>query len=96
MEVPKEVVNHINSVLAPYGQTYNPNAPAGAPTSGGYMGYHDAAKYLGISIPQLRRLVAGGKIAKIKFGSAKNSKVTFATRTLEEYVSREGRCETSI
>ena len=86
-QVPAEIVNAINAMLAPYGETYVPGGKA-LTAAAGYKSARDAYLYLGISKSALYKLVADGLLHPIKLNKeARNGKVVFATADLEAYIA---------
>lgn len=68
MKIPSEILNAVNSLLAPYGVKYDPaqnDNNASAP-SRGYLGFSAAAKYTGVSVSTLRRAVADGRLRALR------------------------------
>ena len=86
MSVPNEIIAAVNSLLAPYGESYTPRSES-APASG-YKSAKDAAAYLGVSKSSLYKAVRQGRIHPIKLNkAAKNGKAVFAVSDLEAYIS---------
>lgn len=86
-KVPGEIIAAVNALLLPYGETYSPTGQAEAGPSG-YKSTFGACQYLGISKSALYKLVAEGRIHRIKLNkNAKNGKVVFATAELEAYIA---------
>ena len=83
--VPTHIIEMINSLLAPYGRTYTPDA---VPTPGkGYMQYTEAARYLGVSRCTLRRFVRDGRLAPPFKLNEKNGIALFAISDLDAFVA---------
>lgn len=86
MSVPTEIIAAVNSLLAPYGESYTPRSEA--PASAGYKSAKDAAAYIGVSKSSLYKAVRQGKLRPIKLNkAAKNGKAVFAVADLESYIS---------
>lgn len=87
--VPQHIIDTINTLLAPYGETYNPGeGGVTAPRRKGYMKYAQAAKYTNLSIPTLRRAVASGllKPPHQPMQCGHNGTVLFAIEDLDEFI----------
>ena len=86
-EVPREIIQAVNALLAPYGESYSPAAKRTAQVSG-YKSTYEACRYLGISKSALYKLIAEDRIHPIKLNkSARNGKVVFETAELEAYIA---------
>lgn len=89
MDVPQHLVDTINTLLAPYGRSYSPDAPAGSSAAGGYVNYRGAAKYTGLSVSTLRRAVKAGDLPppyrpKVEGGDSRAA--LFSHEQLDKYV----------
>ena len=82
MKIPPDVLNLVNTLLAPYGESYTPGA-----SSSGYLSMGDAAAYLGVSKSFFYRLVAAGKIPSVKLTPGQRGKVVYAKSALDAYVA---------
>lgn len=56
-DIPPEILAAVNTILSPYGVSYS------APVRRGYTNYKGAAKYTGLSVSTLRRMVEAGELA---------------------------------
>lgn len=90
MTVPDSIVQAINALLAPYGESYTPGSerPAGHE---GFLGPREAAKFVGISRTTLWRLTQAGHIKAHKIGSDRNSRVVYARADLVSLVETGAR-----
>lgn len=87
--VPQHIIDTINTILAPYGETFVPGAGGVMPApSKGYMRYSQAAKYTNLSVPTLRRAVAAGilKAPRQPMGCGKNGACVFAVEDLDAFL----------
>lgn len=92
MTVPDSIVQAINTMLAPYGESYTPRSECTAGQQHeGYLGPRDAAKFIGISRTSLWRLAKAGRIAAHKIGSDRNSRVVFSRADLVSLVETGSR-----
>lgn len=82
MSIPKPILEAVNALLAPYGETYVPGGK-----TDGYLSIKDAAKYLGISKPMLYKLVKAGRIERIKLGEGVQGKAVISRQSLDAYVA---------
>ena len=82
--IPPHIIDTINTLLAPYGRTYEPDVPV--QSGKGFMQYTAAAKYLGVSRSTLRRFVEDGRIAPPFKLNAKNGVAVFAIADLDAFV----------
>lgn len=85
MEVPPHIVETINTLLAPYGESFTP----GGKTQGkGFVNWDGASKYTGLSKSTLRRAVTLGKLkAPKKVGSGKNGATLFSYDQLDSFIN---------
>jgi len=82
--VPDNIIAAVNALLAPYGETFSQNRPA---SGGGYLSMKDSAKYLGVSRAFFYRLVAAGKIQRIKLSPGQRGKTVYSKASLDAYVA---------
>lgn len=86
MNVPPHIVETINTLLAPYGESY---IPGESPSGNGYVNWGGAAEYTGLSKSTLARLVKLGKLKPPhKVGAGKNGAALFAKSDLDNFVQR--------
>lgn len=84
MTVPAHIVETINTLLAPYGESYAPRASAGGR---GYVNWAGAAKYTGLSKSTLRRAVQTGKLpAPMKVNAGRNGATLFPLEQLDTFI----------
>ena len=85
-QIPIEIVNAINAMLAPYGETFSPTG--GQPTTrNGYLNWSGAVKYTGLSKSTLQRAVRSGELkAPHKLTRARNGAVVFEIAELDRYI----------
>jgi len=83
MKIPKHIIDAVNALLAPYGETYSPSVS----TSDGYLSMKDAAKYLGVSKAYFYRLVTKGTIPKIKLTPGVRGKAVYSKASLDSYIA---------
>lgn len=84
-QIPIEIVNAINSMLAPYGERFSP--AGGQPTRNGYLNWSGAVKYTGLSKSTLQRAVNSGELkAPHKLTRARNGAVVFEIAELDKYI----------
>jgi predicted DNA-binding transcriptional regulator AlpA len=83
-KVPQHIVETINTLLTPYGESYTP----GEATSGnGYVNWNGAVKYTGLSKSTLVRMVKLGKLKPPhKVGTGKNGAALFAKSDLDNFI----------
>lgn len=83
--IPPHIVETINTLLAPYGESFTP----GAKNSGkGFVNWKGASEYTGLSKSTLRRMVSLGKLkAPKKVGSGKNGATLFSYDQLDEFLA---------
>lgn len=89
MEIPSNIVAAVNALLAPYGESYPPAAPASAPSpSKGFTDWRGAAKYAGCSVTAIRRAVLRGDLpAPKKIGVGRNGRIAFSLDTLDRWIA---------
>lgn len=89
MEVPKHIVDTINTLLAPYGREYTPEGTRQDGPGKGYLSGDNAAKYLGVTRMTLWRWVRDGRIprpAKTTEHGSRGGKLLFAVSDLDRFV----------
>ena len=79
--IPSEIVAAVNSILAPYGESYTPGA-----SSSGYVSAKDAAAYLGVSKAYFYRLVKEGKLELVKLTPGHRGKAVISRAALDAFV----------
>ncbi len=83
-KVPQHIVETINTLLTPYGESYT---PGGASAGGGYVNWSGAVKYTGLSKSTLTRMVKQGRLKPPhKVGVGKNGATLFALADLDNFV----------
>lgn len=89
MEIPSNIIAAVNALLAPYGESYPPAAPAAAPSrSKGFTDWRGAAKYVGCSVTAIRRAVLRGDLpAPKKIGIGRNGRIAFPLDALERWIA---------
>jgi excisionase family DNA binding protein len=84
--IPAHIIETINTLLAPYGESYD---PAKKGSGKGFVNWEGASKYTGLSKSTLRRLVAQGRLqAPKKIGSGKNGATLFSYAQLDDLLNR--------
>lgn len=85
--VPQAIIDAINTMLAPYGETYNPSGTATYAPGKGYMPLGKAAAYLGISKSSILRAVKSGDLPPpYKLTASKNGAAVYAVDDLDRFV----------
>ena len=79
--IPEHVVAAVNTLLAPYGESYTPGA-----SSSGYVSAKDAAAYLGVSKAYFYRLVKEGKLELVKLTPCHRGKAVISRAALDAFV----------
>ena len=83
-KVPPHIAETINTLLAPYGESYS---PGGAPSGSGYVNWSGAVRYTGLSKSTLARMVKLGKLKPPhKVGAGKNGAALFAKSDLDNFI----------
>lgn len=84
-QIPIEIVNAINAMLAPYGEQFSP--AGGQQTRNGYLNWSGAVKYTGLSKSTLQRAVKSGELrAPHKMAKSKNATALFEIAELDRYI----------
>ena len=82
--IPPHIVETINTLLAPYGETFTPGAKS---PGKGFVNWEGAAKYTGLSKSTLRRMVNLGKLqAPKKVGTGRNGATLFSYDQLDAFL----------
>ena len=82
-KVPSEIVAAINTLLAPYGETYS--APQVAKS--GYTNWGGAVKYTGLSKSTLQRAIKAGELKPPhKMSGSMNGTALFEISELDRYI----------
>ena len=85
-QIPIEIVNAINAMLAPYGEQFSP-AGGQQTTRNGYLNWSGAVKYTGLSKSTLQRAVKSGELkAPHKMAKSKNATALFEIAELDRYI----------
>jgi hypothetical protein len=88
MNVPDSIVSAINTMLAPYGEHYEPQQPDTTSASK-YVTPKEAAAHLGCSRSFLYKLSLAGEVHPIKLRKdVANGKVLYDVADLEAYIQR--------
>lgn len=83
-KIPPHIVDTINTLLNPFGESY---IPGGAAENGGYVNWNGAAQYTGLSKSTLVRAVKEGRLnPPFKVGSGKNGATVFARSDLDRFI----------
>ena len=83
--VPSHIIETINTLLAPYGESYTPVVTTTA--GGGYVNWAGAAKYTGLSKSTLRRAVQAGRLPNPrKVNAGRNGSTLFSLEQLDAFV----------
>ena len=83
-KVPQHIVETINTLLTPYGESYIPGETA---SGSGYVNWSGAVKYTGLSKSTLARMVKLGRLKPPhKVGAGKNGAALFAKSDLDNFV----------
>jgi len=89
--VPDVVVQAINNMLAPYGESYSPEKSSGGGVSAGYKSWKGAAAYTSYSVSALRNFIKSGELEPPrKRGSGRNGRVAFSVEQLDRFMNRKG------
>lgn len=84
MTVPPHIIETINTLLAPYGESYTPKV---ATAGKGYVNWAGAARYTGLSKSTLRRAVQTGRLPEPrKVNAGKNGATVFSLEQLDNFV----------
>lgn len=85
-KVPPEVVAAINTLLAPYGETYTPGL-SNATEKSGYTNWRGAVKYTGLSKSTLQRAIKDGRLKPPhKMSASANGTALFEFSELDRFV----------
>ena len=79
--IPEHVVLAVNTLLAPYGETYSP-----VPRQREYLSPKEAAGYLNISMTKLNDIVRAGRLRKMKMGGSKGGAARYEKGELDRYM----------
>ncbi len=83
---PPEVVTAINTLLAPYGETYTPGLVRPV-SSSGYTNWGGAVKYTGLSKSTLQRAIKAGELkAPHKMSESMNGTALFEISELDRFI----------
>jgi len=80
MKIPDSILAAINTMLAPYGETFTPGQSAGC------LSAKNAAAYLGVSKQYLYRLIASGDIERVKLTPGKQGKAVIPIASLQAFI----------
>lgn len=81
----QEIIDMVNTILAPYGEHFTPGG-AGPAKRKGFMNWAQASKYTSLSKSTLQRAVYAGKLKPPhKMGPA-NASALFAIEDLDEFI----------
>ena len=80
--IPEHVVLAVNTLLAPYGETYSP-----VPRQREYLSPKEAAGYLGVSVTTLNVIVRKGSLRRIKLHSSRNGTAKYEKADLDQYMN---------
>ena len=85
-KIPPEVVTAINTLLAPYGETYTPGL-AKTVAKSGYTNWSGAVKYTGLSKSTLQRAIRAGHLnPPHKMSESMNGTALFEISELDRFI----------
>ena len=85
-KVPPEVVAAINTLLAPYGETYTPGAAKTAESSG-FVNWGGAVRHTGLSKSTLQRAIRDGRLKPPhKMSKSMNGTALFEISELDRFI----------
>lgn len=88
MDIPKHIIDTINTLLAPYGQEYKPQEETPEPVANDLMSYKEACEYCRCSHQTLQRNIRLGRLKFYTIGVGHNAKRLFRRQDLNSLMGR--------